>query len=151
MKTVSGNTEHVVIVGAGLGGLSAALHVAGTGRTVTVLEREDIPGGRAGRIVDAGYTFDTGPTVLTMPELVGDALGAVGEELGDWLDLMPLDPIYRTYYPDGSQLDVHSDPARMAAEIETVIGPDEAAGYLRYVDFLSVTKAVNEFRAALRG
>ncbi len=137
MKTVSGNTEHVVIVGAGLGGLSAALHVAGTGRTVTVLEREDIPGGRAGRIVDAGYTFDTGPTVLTMPELVGDALGAVGEELGDWLDLMPLDPIYRTYYPDGSQLDVHSDPARMAAEIETVIGPDEAAGYLRYVDFLT--------------
>ena len=137
MKTVSGNTEHVVIVGAGLGGLSAALHVAGTGRTVTVLEREDIPGGRAGRIVDSGYTFDTGPTVLTMPELVGDALGAVGEELGDWLDLMPLDPIYRTYYPDGSQLDVHSDPARMAAEIETVIGPDEAAGYLRYVDFLT--------------
>ncbi len=137
MRTVSGRTEHVVIVGAGLGGLSAALHLAGTGRQVTVVEREDIPGGRAGRIVDSGYTFDTGPTVLTMPELVGDALGAVGEELGDWLDLMPLDPIYRTYYPDGSQLDVHSDPARMAAEIESVIGPDEAAGYLRYVDFLT--------------
>lgn len=137
MRTVSGPSERVVVVGAGLGGLSAALHLAGAGRSVTVLEREEIPGGRAGRLVDAGYTFDTGPTVLTMPELVGDALAAVGESLPDWLDLMPLDPIYRTYYPDGSRLDVHSDPARMAAEIEAVIGPDEAAGYLRYVDFLT--------------
>ena len=137
MKTVPGRTERVLVVGAGLGGLSAALHLAGAGREVTVLEREDIPGGRAGRLEDSGFVFDTGPTVLTMPELVGDALAAVGESLEDWLELLPLDPIYRTYYPDGSQLDVHSDPARMAAEIEAVIGPDEAAGYLRYVDFLT--------------
>lgn len=137
MKTVTGRTERVLVVGAGLGGLSAALHLAGSGRDVTVLEREDIPGGRAGRLEDSGFVFDTGPTVLTMPELVGDALAAVGESLADWLELLPLDPIYRTYYPDGSRLDVHSDPARMAAEIESVIGPDEAAGYLRYVDFLT--------------
>ncbi len=137
MRTVSGPTDRVVIVGAGLGGLSAALRLAGTGRCVTVVEREPIPGGRAGRIEDSGYTFDTGPTVLTMPELVGDALAAVGEDMSDWLDLAPLEPIYRTYYPDGSQLDVHADPHRMAAEIESVIGPDEASGYLRYVDFLT--------------
>ncbi|MFN8125812.1 MAG: phytoene desaturase family protein [Candidatus Nanopelagicales bacterium] len=136
MKTVTGPTDHVVVIGAGLGGLSAALRLAGAGRQVTVLERQDIPGGRAGRIVDSGYTFDTGPTVLTMPELVGDALAAVGEEMSDWLDLRPLDPIYRTYYPDGSQLDVHADPQRMAAEIRRVVGPGEAAGYLRYVDHL---------------
>lgn len=137
MKTVSGPSERVVVVGAGLGGLSAALHLAGAGREVTIIEREDAPGGRAGRLMDSGFTFDTGPTVLTMPELVADALGAVGENLSDWLDLVPLDPIYRTYYPDGSTLDVHADPIRMAAEIETVIGPDEAAGYLRYVEFLT--------------
>ncbi len=137
MKTVTGPTDRVIVVGAGLGGLAAALHLAGQGRDVTILEREDIPGGRAGRLVDSGYTFDTGPTVLTMPELVADAMGAVGEHLSDWLELAPLDPIYRTYYPDGSQLDVHAEPHRMAAEIESVIGADEAAGYLRYVDYLT--------------
>lgn len=137
MKTVDGPSDRVVIVGAGLGGLSAALHLAGAGRDVTVVERADIPGGRAGRLIDSGYTFDTGPTVLTMPELVGDALAAVGESLTDRLELVELDPIYRTYYPDGSQLDVHADPARMAAEIESVIGSDEADGYLRYVDWLT--------------
>ena len=69
-----------------------------------------------------------------MPERVGDALAPVVESLTDRLELVELDPIYRTYYPDGSQLDVHADPASMAAEIESVIGRDEADGYLRYVD-----------------
>lgn len=137
VRTVTGPTDRVVIIGAGLGGLSAALHLAATGRQVTVLERDPIPGGRAGRFTDSGYTFDTGPTVLTMPRLVSQALGAVGEELGDWLDLMPLDPAYRTFFPDGSQLDVHSDTDRMADEIRSVIGPGEADGYRRYVAHLT--------------
>jgi phytoene desaturase len=135
MRTVSGRTERVVIVGAGLGGLATALHLAGAGRQVTVLEREQVPGGRAGRLAVGGYEFDTGPTVLTMPELIQEALGAVGEELADWLDLMPLDPAYRAYYPDGSTLDVSSDTARMAAEISRVCGVREADGYLRFVDY----------------
>ena len=54
-----------------------------------------------------------------------------------WLDLVPVEPLYRAYYPDGSQLDVHSDVDAMAAEIERVISPAEAAGYRRYVDFVS--------------
>ena len=109
MKTVKGPTDRVVVVGAGLAGLSCALQLAGAGREVTLLERDGIPGGRAGRIQDSGYTFDNGPTVLTMPSLVDEALGAVGESLADWLDLMPLNPAYRTYFPDGRQLDVYSD------------------------------------------
>lgn len=132
-----GRTDRVVIVGAGLAGLSAALRLAGAGREVTVLERAEVPGGRNGLLERDGYRFDTGPTVLTMPDLIADALDCVGERLEDWLELEPVDPLYRAYYPDGSTLDVKADPAAMAEEVSRVCGPDEAAGYLRYVDFVS--------------
>jgi phytoene desaturase len=135
MRRVSGPTDRVIVVGAGLGGLACALHLAGASRQVTVLEREPVPGGRAGRLAVGGYEFDTGPTVLTMPDLLEEALGAVGERLSDWLRLTPLDPAYRAHYPDGSTLDVITDTARMAAEIGRVCGPREADGYLRFVDF----------------
>ena len=137
MKKVKGPTDHVVIVGAGLGGLSAALRLAGAGRKVTVVERESVPGGRNGLLKKDGYSFDTGPTVLTMPDLIQDALSCVGEDLKDWLDLIPLKPLYRAFYHDGSSLDVHAETGRMQEEIRNVIGPDEAAGYGRYVDFVT--------------
>ncbi len=130
-----GPTDNVVIVGAGLAGLSTALRLAGAGRSVTMLERESVPGGRAGILEDSGYRFDTGPTVLTMPGLIEDAFACVGEEMSDWLELNPVSPVYRSYFPDGSQLDVHSDVDAMADEIAVVIGPDEAVGYRRYIDF----------------
>ncbi|WP_433372964.1 phytoene desaturase family protein [Actinoplanes sp. CA-142083] len=135
MRFVTGPTDRVVVVGAGLGGLACALHLAAAGRQVTVVERESVPGGRAGQLRVAGYEFDTGPTVLTMPSLIEEALAAVGERLDDWLELTPLDPAYRAYYPDGSTLDVRTDTVRMAAEISRVCGPREADGYLRFVDF----------------
>lgn len=137
MRTVQGPTDHVVVVGAGLGGLSAALRLAGAGRRVTLLEREAVPGGRNGLIEDSGYSFDTGPTVLTMPDLIADALDCVGESLDDWLDLRPVSPLYRSYYPDGSTLDVHADTSAMAQEIRLKIGAAEAAGYERFVEFVS--------------
>ena len=110
-----------------------------------MLEREAVPGGRAGRLELGGYCFDTGPTVLTMPELIADALGAVGERMADWLELEPVDPIYRAYYPDGSTLDVHAGVEAMAAEVERVCGPAEAAGYRRFVDYVSAL-----YRAEMR-
>ena len=137
MRKVSGATDKVVIVGAGLGGLSAALRLAGAGRDVTIIERESVPGGRNGLLVDQGYRFDTGPTVLTMPSLIEDALNCVGEKLSDWLELIPLRPLYRAFYHDGSQLDVFPDTHEMEAEIARVISPDEALGYRKYVDFVT--------------
>jgi len=110
-RTVSGKTDDVVIVGAGLAGLSAAMRLAGAGRNVTVIEREAIPGGRAGRISDRGFEFDTGPTVLTMPDLIADAFDCLGENMSDWLTLEPVAPLYRAFYQDGSVLNVHSDTA----------------------------------------
>lgn len=137
VRTVAGPTDHVVVVGAGLAGLSAALRLAGRGRQVTVLERGDGPGGRAGQLLDSGYAFDTGPTVLTMPDLIADALACVGEELADWLDLDPIRPLYRAFYPDGSRLDVHADLDAMTEEVARVCGGAEAQGYRRYVGFVS--------------
>ncbi len=137
MRTVTGPTDHVVVVGAGLGGLSAALRLTGAGRRVTVIEREDVPGGRCGLLGDGGYAFDTGPSVLTMPDLIADAFDAVGEDMADWLELLPVSPLYRATYADGSVLNVHPDVDAMAQEIATVIGSAEAVGYRRYVDFVS--------------
>jgi phytoene desaturase len=135
MGVVSGSAERVVVVGVGLGGLACALHLAGSGRQVTVVERESSPGGRCGRAHGGGYTFDTGPTVLTMPEFIAEALAAVGEDLADWLHLDRLDPAYRAWFPDGSHLDVIADPPRMAQHLAEVCGPREADGYLRFVDY----------------
>lgn len=136
MRVVTGRTNRIVIVGAGLGGLSAALRLAAAGREVTVLERAAVPGGRAGVLRRDGYTFDTGPTVLTMPELIEDAFACVGERMSDWIKLTPLDPLYRASFADGSQLDVLADPLAMAEEIRAVCGPGEAGGYLRFTKFL---------------
>src|SRR6478672_7647483 len=144
MRTVPGSTDSVVVVGAGLGGLSAALHLAGAGRSVTVLEREPAPGGRAGMIRDHGYFFDTGPTVLTMPELVQQPLAAVGENLSDWLTLHRLDPAYRARFADGSTIDVRADVDAMTNEIGATCGRADADGYRRFVTYLRKLYAVEQ-------
>lgn len=135
MRTVTGASDHVVVVGAGLGGLACALRLAGAGRRVTVLERGTGPGGRIGQLAMNGYRFDTGPTVLTMPHLLDETLSTVGERLSDRLDLIRLDPAYRAHFPDGSRLDIRASTADTAAEIEQLCGPREAGGYLRFVDY----------------
>jgi phytoene desaturase len=137
MRTVPGASRRVLVVGAGLSGLSAALHLAGRGREVTVVERESWPGGRAGRLDVDGYRIDTGPTVLTMPEIIEDAFAAVGETLSSRLDLMTVDPAYRAQFADGSSLDVHSDADQMASAVEEFAGAKQAAGYRKLRDWLT--------------
>lgn len=137
MRSVSGRTDRVVVVGAGLSGLSAALYLAGSGRSVTVVERADHPGGRMGRADISGYRLDTGPTVLTMPEIIDDAFGAVGESLAQRLELQPLHPAYRALFADGSALQVHTDPVAMCTEIEKFAGQREADAYLELRSWLT--------------
>ncbi|MGH3753045.1 MAG: phytoene desaturase family protein [Pseudonocardiaceae bacterium] len=137
MRTVPGPTDHVVVVGAGLAGLSATLHLLGAGRQVTLLEAQPHPGGRAGRMDVEGYRLDTGPTVLTMPELVDEALAAVGDSLAARLDLVALHPAYRARFADGSVIDVHTDADAMEAEVRAVAGPREADGYRRLRHWLT--------------
>ena len=137
MRTVPGKTDHVVVVGAGLSGLSAALQLAGQGRSVTVVERYGFPGGRVGQADIRGYKIDTGATVLTMPDIIEDAFNAVGASMSDYVELMPSDPAYRASFADGSVLDVHSDAVAMTAAIEEFAGPAQAAGYQRLRDWLT--------------
>jgi phytoene desaturase len=141
-RTISGPSDRVVIVGAGLAGLSAAMRLAGAGRQVTVLERGPVPGGRAAvRTVPSPsggeYRFDPGPSVLTMPDLIADCFDVLGEEMSDWLHLKPVTPLYRATFADGSGMDVHADLNAMADEIERVCGSAEAAGFYQYVQFVS--------------
>ncbi|OBK33149.1 phytoene dehydrogenase [Mycobacterium sp. 1245111.1] len=137
MRSVQGPTNRVVVVGAGLAGLTAALHLAGRGREVTVVERERWPGGRAGRVDIHGYQIDTGPTVLTMPEIIDEAFAAVGENRSERLHLMPLHPAYRAQFSDGSSIDVHSDADVMAETIAAFAGAKQAEGYRKLRDWLT--------------
>jgi phytoene desaturase len=120
-----------VVVGAGLGGLRAALQLAGSGRTVTVVERADRPGGLARGLALGGYHFDSGPTVLTMPELIDDAFAAVGESAP--LKLVRLDPAYEARFADGSVIRVHTDSDAMSHEIAETCAPANVDGYRRLV------------------
>lgn len=81
LRSVDGATDRVVVVGAGLSGLAAALYLLGAGRDVTVLQRSDHPGGRVGVFRGPDYEIDNGATVLTMPELIDQALAAVGSDV----------------------------------------------------------------------
>lgn len=141
----TGAPEHVVVVGAGLAGLSAAMHLAGAGRRVSVLEAASTPGGCAARVClpAAGggtYQLDTGPTVLTMPDLLADCFAALGESLSERVTLRRLDPAYEAQFADGTSLLVTSDVGAMTERIRAFSGSrgdQDADGYRRYVEFVT--------------
>ncbi|HSU37699.1 MAG TPA: phytoene desaturase family protein [Propionibacteriaceae bacterium] len=125
----------VVVIGAGLAGLSAACYLTGRGHQVTVVEREEVPGGRAGVLARDGFTFDTGPTVLTMPDLIADALRAVDADLS-LLPMTRLDPAYRACFADGSTIFVRHGREAMREEIDRTCGSLDAAAFDDFVDWL---------------
>ncbi|HVM00452.1 MAG TPA: phytoene desaturase family protein [Egibacteraceae bacterium] len=122
----------VVVVGAGLGGLAAAVRLAAAGASVTVVEREPRPGGRAGRLERDGYAFDTGPSVLTMPALLDELFALAGASRADHLPLTRLDPAYRACFHDGSQLAVRGNLEAMVDEVRAVCGAAEADRFVRF-------------------
>jgi phytoene desaturase len=133
--------NQVVVIGSGLAGLSAACYLTGRGYAVTVVEREEMPGGRAGVLTRDGFTFDTGPTVLTMPDLIADVLRAVGADL-DLLPMRRLDPAYRACFADGSTIFVRSGREAMREEIDRTCGSVDAAAFDGFVDWLQRLYAV---------
>lgn len=126
----------VVVVGAGLGGLSAACHLAGRGHEVVVVERADVPGGRAGLVEEGGYRFDTGPSVMTMTGLLADVFRAAGADMADHLSLSPVDPMYRAVFADGSAVHVRHGREAMTEEIRRECGEKDAREFGRFCDWL---------------
>ncbi len=136
MATPLHTTGSVVVVGAGLGGLSAAIRLRAAGHQVTLLEREAIPGGRAGRVTQDNFSFDTGPSIMTMPALVADLFSALGERMEDHLRMTRLDPAYRAVFHDGSVLHIRGSVEGMREEVRNLCGPDEADRFVRFADHL---------------
>src|SRR5689334_18941740 len=98
------NVTQVVVIGAGVGGLSAAARLAHAGYSVEVVEKAATPGGRCGQLSVDGFTFDTGPTLLLMPEVLEETFSAVGRRMADYLKLHRCDPNYRIHFRDGTQV-----------------------------------------------
>lgn len=123
--------RRAVVIGAGFGGLSAAIRLASQGWEVTVVERNPQPGGRARVERVEGYTFDMGPSVLTGPSLLRELWSAAGATLSDDVTLLRVDPSYRFLFDDGAAIELSSDAEFMRAEVARV-APGDLAGWERY-------------------
>ncbi len=123
---------HVLVVGAGVGGLAAALDLVSSGLRVTVLERQGVPGGKMRELTVNGRGIDSGPTVLTMRHVFDELFCAAGFRLEDRLTLSRSDILARHSWLDGSRFDLYADPERSAAGIEALAGPRDAAGYIAF-------------------
>ena len=111
--------ESVAVVGAGFGGLSAAAYLGDAGANVTIYEKADHVGGVAGRIVEDGFQFDTGPSWYLMPELFERFFEQFGHEAADFYELERLDPNYQVFWKDGDQAAVPADPEQAMALFES--------------------------------
>jgi phytoene desaturase len=144
--------KSVIVIGAGIGGITAATHLAKRGLHVSVLDKNSRPGGRCDRITRDGFRFDTGPTLLVMPLLYDAEFATLGASMREMLDLIRVDPTYHLVFDNGEQLALSSDMKAMQEQLE----PLEAgsfAGFLRYLEegnrhyTLGVEKLVNpDFR-----
>jgi phytoene desaturase len=115
----------IVVIGGGFGGLAAAAHLSAAGARVTIVERAPSVGGKAGRIVKDGFTFDTGPTLLTMPDVLRATFAAAGASLDERVPLARLDPICRYVFDEGGELVVHADDASTRRSLGA-LSPDDA-------------------------
>jgi phytoene desaturase len=113
--------------------LAAAIRLGARGYRVTVLEKLDAPGGRAYVFRQDGFTFDTGPTIVTAPFLFEDLWQLCGRRLADDIDLRPLSPFYRVRFQDGETFDCTGDARAMRAEVAR-LSPADADGYERFMD-----------------
>jgi phytoene desaturase len=124
-------SRSAVIVGAGIGGICAAIHLAHCGLHVTVFEKNPNPGGRCDWIERDGHHFDTGPTLMVMPHVYEAEFTALGGSMKNLLDLHQVDPNYRLVFDDGSQLALTSDMQSMRDQLESM-EPGAYQGFIRY-------------------
>ncbi len=130
-----------VVIGAGMGGLVAALRLAHSGHRVTVLEAAEQPGGKVHTQTVNGAQIDSGPTVFTMRWVFDELLRHVGTRLEDQLRLSPLSVLARHFWYDGSQLDLFADTERSEAAVADWAGGEEAA---RFREFCARARQVHD-------
>jgi len=147
-------TKNVIVVGSGIGGLTAATHLAQHGIKVTIIEKNSRAGGRCDRISREGHHFDTGPTLLVMPLLYESEFAALGASMREVLDLQRVDPTYHLVFDDGSQLALTSDMKSLQEQLES-FEHGSFQGLLRYMDeghrhyYLGIERLVKpDFRKA---
>lgn len=121
-----------IVIGAGIGGIATAARLAKNGYDVTVLEKNDTPGGRCNQIIYKGHRFDIGPTLFLMPEVWEETFAALGEKMSDHLDLRRIDPTYKVHFDDGLQLELTSDIGKMQTQLEKV-EKSAFTGFLGYI------------------
>lgn len=122
-------TPHVLVIGAGMGGLAAALDLAASGVRVTLAERHEAPGGKMRELAIGGARIDSGPTVFTMRWIFEELFAATGRSLAEHVRLVPAEVLARHSWLDGSRLDLYADVERSVAAIGELAGAGEAAAY----------------------
>lgn len=125
--------QSAIVIGAGLGGLSAAMRLGAKGWHVTVLDRLDTAGGRGSAIHRDGYRFDLGPTIVTCPQVFRDLWAECGRNFDADVDLRPLDPFYEIRWPDGSVFTARGSTDEMVEEVRR-LSPGDVKGYLRFLE-----------------
>jgi len=123
---------HAVVIGAGFGGLAAAVRLGARGYRVTVLEQLDAPGGRAYVHRQDGFTFDAGPTIVTAPFLFEELWALAGRRFSDDIDLRAMSPFYRIRFHDGRAFDYSGDAEAMRTQV-AALAPADVAGYERFM------------------
>lgn len=126
--------KSAAVIGAGLGGLSAAIHLARAGYAVDVYEKNHSPGGKAGCLSGSGFRFDTGPSLLTLPFVLEELFQTAGEKIRDYLHIEPLEILCRYFYSDKTIIDAYRDPEKFSKEIYLKTGESSSAlqAYLEY-------------------
>ena len=132
MKSIPDPRSEAIVIGAGLGGLAAAMRLGAKGYRVTVLDKLDVVGGRASSMTENGHRFDLGPTIVTVPEVFRKLWAACGRDFDADVDLRPLDPFYEIRWPDGSHFTARGDTDAMVAEVAR-LSPGDVAGYQRFL------------------
>ena len=132
--------KKVVVIGAGLGGLSAAISLATEGFSVDLLEKNDKVGGKLNILEKDGFTFDLGPSILTMPHIFQKLFTHAGKKMEDYVSIQTVEPHWRNFFEDGSTLDLCSDPVRMKHELDK-LGPNTAN---EFEQFLAYSKKLCE-------
>lgn len=134
MKVQTTMQKPIIVIGAGIGGLSAAIRLAAAGKRVIVLEKNARVGGKMSELTQDGFRWDTGPSVITMRHVLEDVFRSAGRSLYEYITLMPVEPLTRYFYPDGVVLDASRELSRMIAQIEA-LEPRDVEGYLAYLAY----------------